>query len=117
MFSDLFWALYWIDILSAFGRNVFGAFLLGIILGGIMLLIKEFQRKPLSTGVFAAGFLPAFLAVSLLSFIPSKSTMYMMLGVKTTENVVSSPLGQKLQQIVDLEVDGYLKKLQPKSKE
>jgi hypothetical protein len=53
----------------------------------------------------------------LLAFFPSKQTMYMMLGVKTTENVVESPLGKKLQQIIDAEVDGYLKKLQPKSKE
>jgi hypothetical protein len=49
-------------------------------------------------------------------FIPEKQTMYMMLGVKTTENVVESPLGKKLRQIIDAEIDGYLEKLGHKEK-
>ena len=34
-----------------------------------------------------------------------------MLGVKTTENIVQSPIGQKLQQLVNQEIDSYLNKL------
>jgi hypothetical protein len=129
MFSDLFWALYWIDVLSGlFGAVVGGA---GVILTALVFTVlfthmftdTSFTSESKAIGLLAQRkrFLKiqTVIAISLYSltvmgaFIPSKQTMYIMLGVKTTENVVESPLGKKLQAIIDAEVDGYLKKLTP----
>jgi hypothetical protein len=117
MFNDLFWALYWIDILSNIGRHLFLTVFLGGIAGAAVCLVRDFPLPRPRPSSFLLGSLPALIIGLVSTFVPDKQTMYMMLGVKTTENVVESPLGKKLQQIIDAEVDGYLKKLQPKSKE
>jgi MFS family permease len=129
MFSDLFWALYIIDVVSGLGA-VFGLSILGFGCSIAAVLGNRFgyctdnwgrlrenarpwdAKKWLLIGTLLGAVLGLCVAL-----VPSKKTMYMMLGVKTTENVVESPLGKKLQQIVDAEVDGYLKKLQPNNKE
>lgn len=119
MFSDLFWALYWIDVLSNLRDFYLGtpAFFVGGV--GMAFVIVAFSalvlEKPRTRyGVY--WLLTITVLGTVLSFLPSKQTMYMMLGVKTTENVVESPLGKKLQAIIDAEVDGYLKKLAPEKK-
>jgi hypothetical protein len=107
MFSDMFWALYWIDVLSDIPN-----FLTILVMGGLLSVFvvgmaTEGRRMLLSLW----GIIPSLVLGLLLLFAPSKQTMYMMLGVKTTEHVVESPLGKKLQQIIDLEVDNYFKKV------
>jgi hypothetical protein len=117
MFSDLFWALYLIDVVGNFSTG------LGLWVAAVGLVFaataihddtcfhegKWGYKKPLwlvmpiTTLVIIIGCL-----------LPSKGTMYMMLGVKTTENVVESPLGKKLQEIINAEVDGYLKNIKEK---
>jgi hypothetical protein len=128
MFSDLFWAIYWIDVLSSMPESIVGGGFVGLVFGGVIAGVGYHKTYALpDTTISDAdviawkwGIRAFFAGVAFciaLAFIPAKSTMYMMLGVKTTENVVESPLGKKLQQIVDAEVDGYLKKLQPNNKE
>lgn len=128
MFNDLFWAIYWIDVLSSLPKQVFGGGLvISILILGVAALgslaigersgtTSEQDRRDAQVfrkKVIISGFIFWLITIG-SSLIPEKSTMYMMLGVKTTENVVESPLGKKLQAIVDAEVDGYLAKLKPK---
>lgn len=128
MFNDLFWAIYWIDVLSSLPKQIFGGGLaisvltLGVaVLGSLAMsersgTTSEQDRRDAQVfrkKVIISGFIIWLITIG-SSLIPEKSTMYMMLGVKTTENVVESPLGKKLQAIVDAEVDGYLAKLKPK---
>jgi hypothetical protein len=124
MFSDLFWALYWIDVFSSFGPNMVGSLVVAVTafgaIGGLRLAYITSPKMD-NQAAMKFAFVPAawwallvFFFLFSLNFIPTKQTMYMMLGVKTTENVVESPLGKKLQQIIDAEVDGYLKNISPK---
>jgi hypothetical protein len=117
MFNDLFWAIYWIDVLGSLPGNAFGGVLLAALGSFFVCLFRDFHLEKPRASSALMGFLPVFFTVLLFNFVPSKSTMYMMLGVKTTENVVESPLGKKLQQIIDAEVDGYLKRLNQKKEE
>jgi hypothetical protein len=117
MFHDLFWAIYWIDVLSGLPGLIGLGALLAVMPAFFASFLGHDKGHPVFTWRVPAVYVGIVLVTALSAFIPSKQTMYMMLGVKTTENVVETPLGKKLQQIIDAEVDGYLKKLQPNSKE
>jgi Na+/proline symporter len=100
--NDLFWALYWIDVLSGCEALLFFpfiAFLLHLLVKGIAL-----EERITKKGIFIS--MVAGLIVGLVfMLVPSKQTMYLMLGVKTTENVMQSDFGKKIQKIVDQELD------------
>jgi len=114
MFSDLFWALYWIDVLSGIGHAMLGGSVLGIISALITCLVRDLDESGPRLSSVLMGFIPVFVFVTLTAFIPSKQTMYMMLGVRTTDHVVNSDVGKKLQKIIDQEIDGWLKKYEQK---
>lgn len=128
MFNDLFWALYWIDVLSGLPRTVVTtAAILGVLAALLCLICalnlsdrhdttaeqdradhKKIRKKIMWWYV---GLVLLSVPVSL---VPSKQTMYMMLGVKATDNIVNSETGKKLQEIVNKEIDGYLEKFNKK---
>jgi hypothetical protein len=118
--NDLFWALYWIDILSGFnGQWMAGTFLgccltggLGALLGAAHADNKQLKYYPLWMPI--TGITVGIILSIVMNFVPSKQTMYLMLGVKTTENVMESDMGKKLESIVDAELNDLLKKYQPK---
>ena len=128
MFSDLFWALYWIDVLSGSGVQIFGGLCIIVVL--VMLLCvftsmyyteeygmsMEDKQKNASKWYKKWCWLGGgvYVVCLLTIFIPSKQTMYMMLGVRTTDHVVNSDVGKKLQKIIDSEIDGWLKKYEQK---
>jgi hypothetical protein len=109
MFSDLFWALYLIDVLGNFSSGL-GLWVAAV--GFWCLLSQLFKWGYKKRLWLVIGIITLVIIIGCL--LPSKGTMYMMLGVKTTENVVESPLGKKLQEIINAEVDGYLKNIKEK---
>lgn len=106
MFHDLFWALYWIDVLSGVINHFLGASAAAI-LGFSAVMALTGGTEPKWGSALAAA---AFVCTMLFVFIPSKQTMYMMLGARTTETAINSDLGKKLQTIINKEVDDWLKK-------
>ncbi len=110
MFSDLFWTIYWINVLASFPWlllcPVAATCVYGIIVGirndtyGATFPYNWW--KPVTLGIIVG---------LLLMLVPPKSTMYIMLGIKTTEHMVESSTVKKLQELVDLEIDGYIGKL------
>jgi hypothetical protein len=121
--NDLFWALYWIDVLGSFPDAFGKAVLSGLVAGLVFLFLfcginGDFSKpnpQPRSVKqTIVASVLFMMFVVVVSAFIPSKQTMYLMLGVKTTENVMESDMGKKLKSIVDAELDGLLKKYKPK---
>lgn len=114
MFNDLFWSLYWIDVLSNIpGYTLIGGLSVGLLalaVGMVVNGILDDEYQGIKAGIWF--FCIIYPIVVLFSFIPSKQTMYMMLGVKTTDNVVNSETGQKLQKIINSEIDNYLKKFE-----
>lgn len=111
MFNDLFWAIYWIDILGGLSRGLAGILLFGVVAAIASVILRDLREDGPQTRSIVIGFCLSLVVSLPMLFVPSKQTMYMMLGVKTTEHVMDSPLGKKIKQIIDLEVDGYLKKL------
>jgi hypothetical protein len=113
--NDLFWSLWLIDYLGSLPSNLIGAcfflFLLLLITLFVNGIIYEYEKEKRITRkqmtYFGVGLL--FLPF-LFSAIPSKQTMYLMLGVKTTENVMQTEFGKKIEQLVNQELDKLIKK-------
>lgn len=117
--NDLFWALYLIDVLSDISALVViplaGMLLTFFIVLGSNLDHYGDERKPSRWWMWRV--MPWAFVIALVIFLtPSKQTMYLMLGVKTTENVAKSDFGQKIQKIVDAQLDDLMKKYVPKEK-
>jgi hypothetical protein len=115
MFHDLFWALYWIDVLS----RIVPSLVVGTLVGSIVSVFPSaFLHDCVNTA--HAGrwgwsvFVSILVGAILIAFVPSKQTMYMMLGVRATENIVESPIGKKLQSVLDAQIDEYFSKFQKK---
>lgn len=107
--NELMWALYWIDVLAELRTNIAGSGLLTalVCIGATVIYGAAEQRLiPKKWWLFIA--VVVMLPAILLSFIPSKQTMYVMLGVKTTANVMESDTGKKLQKIVDQQLDDLI---------
>lgn len=129
MLHDLFWALYWIDVLSNIPVNLAVGLVIGGIGAGLALVLllmatdetyESTERRAKLRAMRKAG-IPwivrsagAFLLVMvLMSFFPSKNTMYLMLGTRGVEHAVNSETGKKIQLLIDkklIELIGAVKK-------
>lgn len=114
------WALYWIDILSNLPGNILRGLFFGAIAAVVILIAHGIyntdssyeSRIPADTIKRRMLWLPLLLVVLpalLLSFVPSKQTMHLMLGVKATDTIVNSETGQKVQKIINEKLEEYLK--------
>jgi hypothetical protein len=126
MFDTLFWALYGIDVLSkltALANGLFAAASVATTLALIVcFVVADGDNDDLKHNlgfVFnpAKWVLIPIVLFFLASFaIPQKDTMYMMLGVRATDNIVNSETGQRVQKLVNKKLDEYLGTLEEKVK-
>ena len=118
MFDNLFWALYWIDVLSGLPSTLLFAAFLAVASGfGAMMLTAifrgEFNDERVSKQTAKTSLITCLLAFVLTlasGFIPNRQTMYMMLGVKATKNFTETDMGKKLQEYINEQMDSFLKK-------
>jgi hypothetical protein len=126
MFDTLFWALYGIDVLTKLAALAYGLFAAACVTSVIALFICSIAAEGKGDDLkYNLGFVfkPAkwvlipIVLFFLLSFaIPQKDTMYMMLGVRATDNLVNSETGQRVQKLVNKKLDEYLGTLEEKVK-
>lgn len=105
MMIDLMWAFYWIDVLGGL-HKAFGAAALFSVLAIIVNLMsidlmENFLFRRMS-------FIVIFVTCIVVNFIPSKQTMYIMLGMKTTDVALQSQMGKKLTAIIEKEIDDWI---------
>lgn len=111
MLHDLMWAFYWIDVLSSISRNFILIPISGAICGVAVSIIRDHEKNGPTLKSAMLGFIPGVVVAFALNFIPDKSTMYLMLGVRTTDTVINSDTGQKVQKILNEKLDDYLNQL------
>lgn len=116
MLQDVFWALYWIDVLSGIDEAVF----LGALLAAVGVLLYTIfhdhdEEAPLPAtirrGIFRVG-LPILLFMLVINMVPNKDTMYMMLATRGTDQFLDSSTGKKMSELVNKTIDKYLKQLE-----
>ena len=114
MASDLMWSLYWIDVLSKVGGGMFFTAFLSLTAAftACFITVMWDAEKAVSLRYSAiAALCVALVSAPLIIFVPSKDTMYMMLGIRTTDAVLNTDTGKKLQEIIQKKLDGYLLEL------
>lgn len=118
MLNDLFWALYWIDALSNLGVFFSGP---GFVMGCVFFAVIS-SLAPWLFGIAAKvkygiwWFIGSTLLGIVTCLIPSKQTMYLMLGVKGGEAVVNSEFGKKIGSIIEGQLDDYVEQFGKKKK-
>ncbi len=113
MFNDLFWALYLIDVLSSVHSLVIMPLVVCVavwLIVGIhdseVLVSEEWgYKKPVLWALIISVMASLFLVL-----IPSRQTMYMMLGVRATENFTQTEMGKKLEAYINGQMDEFLNK-------
>lgn len=121
MFDTLFWAFYWVDVLSTLDDALFFGSTIGAVGAFIYVAVHDHdkhvpQAATIRRGILRAG-LPVLLAFLMVNMIPAKDTMYMMLATRVTDHAVSSETGQKLLRALNNQLDKYIEKLDPPKKE
>ena len=118
MFNDIFWMLYWIDVLSTLPKQLGFGSVVGAIFGMFVVISLDHAESVIRgqsiKKAFMFAFLPIFVSFMALSFIPERQTMYMMLAVRTTDHAVNSEIGQKLQRLLNQQLDKYIDQLERK---
>lgn len=108
------WAFYWIDVIS----KILPVFVLGFlsfaILGVLLMLpssdMDDYRAKLYLKKVFKTLICSWLIICSIIVFIPSKQTMYIMLGLYGGDKIINSETGKKLASIVEHELDSALAK-------
>jgi heme/copper-type cytochrome/quinol oxidase subunit 2 len=77
---------------------------------------EQQNQKLLTTTKKYLKFVMISLIVSIviLIFIPSKSTIYLMIGISKVEDIINTPEASKVLRIINLELDKQLKNLENK---
>jgi len=112
MFDNLFWSLYWIDVFSSLGIAVSVGILLASVVGLLCAGFCYDVLKYTSSTALKRGFLVFSIVLVLAlvgSLIPSKPTMYMMLGVKATKDFTETETGKKLEKYINEQLAKLLK--------
>jgi hypothetical protein len=105
MIVDLMWAFYWIDVLSGMHLALVTAALASIVAALINVMTYDLLDRFLFGRM---SFAIIFVLCIAANFIPSKQTMYIMLGLKTTDTALQSQMGKKLTVIIEKEIDGWI---------
>lgn len=112
MFNDLFWAVYIIDVLSDLPAFFLIPFVMGAGAVVATLYNEEMPTREEEWGwkqVWKTCFVIGLLIALVIIVVPSKNTMYVMLGTKTTEGFLDTDTGKKIQKLIDLQMDKFLK--------
>ena len=109
MLSDLMWALYFIDVID----KLIGCLFAGVFIAVILVCMKAAidNKQPTMRVIQSCTAIGLFVGL-MLSAIPSKDTMYLMLGVKTTDNVMQTDTGQRLQLLLNKKLDKYIEEIE-----
>lgn len=121
--DNLVWWLYIIDVISSLPRNllILGIFIPGVC-GSVGWAIYYDLRSYTSGDVKGWWWvLKRVWGVTIpltffLSIIPSKETMYYMLGVSVTNQALNIPTAQRMVNVLNGKLEDYLKELEGKKK-
>lgn len=126
--NDLFWSLYLIDVIGSFYGALWATLLATVIAGFFGSLKADIEEVTDQTSSqddnkarmrgavkWAKRVAPVVFAIGL--FAPTKDTMYMMLAVRMTDNVMQSDTGQKLMNVLRKKLDAYINEIDAPKKE
>lgn len=114
--DNIFWGVYLADIV---GTLKVTAFILMCLMSLVLWILVGMKSDNLDVPrwQFVTSGIVLVLSVLINIFVPSKQTIYIMLGVKTTDVILNQPVAKKTIELLELKIDKELDEIKKETKD
>lgn len=114
--DSIFWGVYLADIV---GTIKITAFVLMCLMSLVLWILVGMKLDNLDVPrwQFVTSGIVLVLSVIINIFTPSKQTIYIMLGVKTTDVILDQPVAKKTIELLELKIDKELDEIKKETKD
>lgn len=114
--DNIFWGVYLADIV---GTLKVTAFILMCLMSLVLWILVGMKSDNLDVPrwQFVTSGIVLVLSVIISIFTPSKQTIYIMLGVKTTDVILDQPVAKKTIELLELKIDKELDEIKKETKD
>lgn len=114
--DNIFWGVYLADIVGTIKVTAFVLMCLMSLVLWILVGMKLDNLDVPKWQIKTAGIV-LVLSVIINIFVPSKQTIYIMLGVKTTDVILDQPVAKKTIELLELKIDKELDEIKKDAKD
>lgn len=114
--DSIFWGVYLADIV---GTIKVTAFILMCLMSLVLWILAGMKSDNLDVPrwQFVTASIVLVVSVIINIFVPSKQTIYIMLGVKTTGVILEQPIAKKTIELLELKIDKELGEIKKETKD
>lgn len=114
--DNIFWGVYLADIVGTIKVTAFVLICLTSLVLWILVGMKS-DNLDVPRWQFVTSGIVLVLSVIINIFVPSKQTIYTMLGVKTTDVILDQPVAKKTIELLELKIDKELDEIKKETKD
>lgn len=114
--DSIFWGVYLADIVGTIKVTAFVLMCLMSLVLWILVGMKS-DNLDVPRWQFVTSGIVFVLSVIINIFTPSKQTIYIMLGVKTTDVILDQPVAKKTIELLELKIDEELDEIKKETKD
>lgn len=114
--NSIFWGVYLADIVGTIKATAFVLICLTSLVLWILVGMKS-DNLDVPRWQFVTASIVLVLSVLINIFVPSKQTIYIMLGVKTTDVILDQPVAKKTIELLELKIDKELDEIKKDAKD
>lgn len=114
--NSIFWGVYLADIVGTIKVTAFVLICVSTIILWLLIGLKTDNIHAPRWQFITTGTI-LVLSIIINIFTPSKQTIYIMLGVKTTDVILDQPVAQKTIELLELKIDKELDEIKEIKKE
>lgn len=113
--DSIFWGVYLADIVSTIKVTAFVLMCLMSLVLWVLVGMKS-DNIDVPRWQFVTASIVLVVSVIINIVVPSKQTIYIMLGVKTTDVILDQPVAQKTIELLELKIDKELDEIKKETK-
>lgn len=114
--NNIFWGVYLADIVGTIKGTAFVLMCVSSLVLWILVGMKS-DKLDVPRWQFVTSGIVLVLSVIINIFTPSKQTIYIMLGVKTTGVILDQPVAKKTIELLELKIDKELDEIKKETKD
>lgn len=114
--DNIFWGVYLADIVGTLKITAIVLIVLSVIVLWLLVGLKSDNIDVPKWQIKTAGIV-LVLSIIVNIFVPSKQTIYIMLGVKTTDVILDQPVAKKTIELLELKIDKELDEIKKDAKD
>lgn len=113
--NSIFWGVYLADIVGTIKVTAFVLICVSTIILWLLIGLKT-DNIHVPRWQFITASIVLVVSVIINIVVPSKQTIYIMLGVKTTDVILDQPIAQKTIELLELKIDKELDEIKKETK-